>query len=255
MEERIQSVLFMRHAVALHNVATLHHSLSTDAAWVDPELTPYGKLQAVVAGGMIRTRWSSILRHLETTESSSFMSTDNTTITAADAVVAVAGSDYRRGRVGCLELVVASPLTRCLQTATLAFLPPLMDYNDNDANDNGCAAPSLPPRSAIAMVCKEEVREAFGIQYPDRRRCKSVLQVRDGSCALRASVHRPLSFTACVAAAAVPLSGKGGGCARARVSAALASTAPAVVVGTTCVPAARLALLLFLGALLLCIYI
>jgi hypothetical protein len=181
MEERVQSVLFMRHAVALHNVATTahHHSaaLSSDPAWVDPELTPYGKLQAVVAGGLIRTHWS-IQRQQETTDS--FMSTDSAT------TVAVVGSS--RGRVG-LELVVASPLTRCLQTATLAFLPPFMAYDDNgddDANNNGDVPPPPPP--AVAMVCKEEVREAFGIQYPDRRRAKSVLQVR-----------------ACVLAHAVPL--------------------------------------------------
>jgi hypothetical protein len=173
MEERVQSVLFMRHAVALHNVATTahHHSaaLSSDPAWVDPELTPYGKLQAVVAGGLIRTHWS-IQRQQETTDS--FKSTDSAT------TVAVVGSG--RCRVG-LELVVASPLTRCLQTATLAFLPPFMAYDDNDddddddANNNGTVP---PPPPAVAMVCKEEVREAFGIQYPDRRRSKSVLQVR-----------------------------------------------------------------------------
>jgi hypothetical protein len=187
MEERIQTVLFMRHAVALHNVAaaaTSHSSaqlLSTDPAWVDPELTPYGKLQAVVAGGILlrNTHWSMLLLQQEpaAAESSSLL-------TSSSCATGAVGSGRRRsGRFG-LELVVTSPLTRCLQTATLAFLPPFMPYDD-DANDHG-SVPSPPP-PAIVMICREEVREAFGIQYPDRRRSKSVLQVRVCVC-LRARI-------------------------------------------------------------------
>lgn len=58
------------------------------------------------------------------------------------------------------ELVVASPLTRCLQTAHLVFFPGSA-YNQADPTP---------------IVCVEQVREAYGMHYPDKRREKSILQ-------------------------------------------------------------------------------
>lgn len=60
-----------------------------------------------------------------------------------------------------IELVVVSPLTRCLQTATLAFPPP--------------GSYSSPPTQ---FVCHEMTREAYGVHYPDKRRSATVLKVR-----------------------------------------------------------------------------
>jgi broad specificity phosphatase PhoE len=63
-----------------------------------------------------------------------------------------------------IELIITSPLTRCIQTSMIAFLPGDC-YASNEINRNE------PP-----MVCTEMVREAFGMHYPDKRREKSVLQ-------------------------------------------------------------------------------
>lgn len=127
--ERIQTVVLMRHAVARHNVvdrATGKQPNLTSPSLLDSSLTTEGKVKAVTAGDLIQTWW-------------------NTT---------QAGKH--------IEMVVTSPLTRCIQTATIAFLPG--DY----------AQPTA------VIVCKEDVREAYGIHYPDRRREKSVLQVKHG---------------------------------------------------------------------------
>ena len=61
-----------------------------------------------------------------------------------------------------IELVVTSPLTRCIQTASLAFLR-------GDCYADGRQEPSF--------FCSELIREAYGMHYPDRRRNKSFLKV------------------------------------------------------------------------------
>lgn len=138
MVERIQKVVFMRHAVARHNVidpATGKQPSLTDASLLDPPLVTEGKIQAVIAGDAIQT-WGR----------------NNTTTQARE-----------QQQMNHL-LIVTSPLTRCIQTATLAFLPG-HDYERQ-----------LKP---LTIVCKEDTREAHGGgHYPDKRREKSVLQVR-----------------------------------------------------------------------------
>lgn len=94
-----------------------------DPYFFDPPLLPRGKVGAVEAGEAIHTWW-------HTTQA---------------------------GEVP--ELIVTSPLTRCLQTATLAFLP--HEYQ----------------HQPTPLVCVEGVREAFGTHYPDQRRERSLLQV------------------------------------------------------------------------------
>lgn len=56
-----------------------------------------------------------------------------------------------------IDLIVVSPLTRCIQTALIIFPP-------NNSNRN------------TRIICKEELREAFGVYYPDKRRSISELQ-------------------------------------------------------------------------------
>lgn len=58
-----------------------------------------------------------------------------------------------------IELIVTSPLTRCIQTTVIAF------------------GPSSNSNLELPIMCKEVVREAFGKHYPDKRREKSVLMV------------------------------------------------------------------------------
>lgn len=127
--ERIQTVVFVRHAVALHNVAidpsTGKRPCLSSPSLFDPPLLTDGKIQAVQAGAALQSWWNAT--H--------------------------AGEP--------IELIVTSPLTRCIQTATLAFLPGDDDYT----------------RPAPRMMCHDDVREAYGMHYPDRRREKSILQV------------------------------------------------------------------------------
>ena len=133
MKERVQTVLFMRHGVARHNLRdpqtgqpANHH----DPSMVDPPLVYEGHVGAIQAGNNIRV------------------------------LIKAAPSPF------AFELIVASPLTRCMQTAVLAFLP----------GDDYCDRNPPPPRTPI--LCKEDLREAFGIFFPDRRREKSLLMVR-----------------------------------------------------------------------------
>jgi hypothetical protein len=95
-----------------------------DPALLDPSLVLRGKTAAVEVGERIRAWWHAT----QLGES--------------------------------IQLIITSPLTRCIQTAVLAFLP---------GNDYGSSTP---------FVCLEGVREAFGSHYPDQRRAKSVLLVR-----------------------------------------------------------------------------
>ena len=67
-----------------------------------------------------------------------------------------------------IDLVVSSPLTRCLQTASLAFLPG-DDYPSS--SDNERQSRSIP------IACTELPREAHGVHYPDKRRSKDLLEV------------------------------------------------------------------------------
>jgi phosphohistidine phosphatase SixA len=119
-EERIQTVVFMRHAAARHN---FHGAELDSPSLFDPPLVAQGKIAALQAGEGIRTWWHTT-------------------------------------QVGePIELIITSPLTRCIQTTVIAFLPG-DDYERH-----------------TPIHCAEEVREAFGMHYPDKRRDKSVLMV------------------------------------------------------------------------------
>jgi broad specificity phosphatase PhoE len=88
-EERIQTVVFVRHGIAKHNLLdprTGHRQNLEDPSLFDPPLVLAGKKQALEAGEKLRIWW----RTTQLGES--------------------------------IELVVTSSLTRCIQTATLALL-------------------------------------------------------------------------------------------------------------------------------------
>jgi len=118
--ERCQTIILMRHGAARHNY---HGADLHSPSLFDPPLVPQGKAAALEVGERIRTWW-------RTTQ---------------------AGEP--------IQLVITSPLSRCIQTAVLAFLPG-DQYNYH-----------------IPVACVEDVREAYGMHYPDRRRNKSILKV------------------------------------------------------------------------------
>jgi broad specificity phosphatase PhoE len=91
-----------------------------------------------------------------------------------------------------LELIVSSPLTRCLETAHLAFsmgcpLPPppidKKEYADLKklARSEGKSTVKIPapqnhPAAPPKFVCNDDLREAHGVFFPDRRREVSKLE-------------------------------------------------------------------------------
>jgi broad specificity phosphatase PhoE len=125
-------VCFIRHGVAKHNLPdpkTQGRPNLEDPALFDPQLVYQGKQQALDAGERLKIWWKTTQLEEQ------------------------------------LELVICSPLTRCIQTSMLAFLP-----GDYTFNDDRVKEPNL--------FCTEMVREAYGMHYPDKRRDKLVLQVR-----------------------------------------------------------------------------
>jgi broad specificity phosphatase PhoE len=127
--ERIQTIMFLRHGVAKHNlldpVTGAPPDLRDPKLW-DPPLVSQGMKQALA----VRERLA-----------------DNEALQRVD-------------------LVITSPLTRCLQTAHLIFLPPGISEKYE----------AYYEKDPIRILCMEHVREAFGIHYPDKRRDKSLLQ-------------------------------------------------------------------------------
>jgi phosphohistidine phosphatase SixA len=127
---KIQKVVFVRHGVARHNLldpVTGQRPNLEDPALFDPPLVFHGKQQALEVGERLK------------------MWRDSTQL--GDEV----------------ELVITSPLTRCIQTTMLGFLP----------GDCYTARGRHEPK----IYCTELVREAFGMHYPDKRREKSLLMV------------------------------------------------------------------------------
>ena len=118
---RGQTVVFLRHGVAQHNYQNADLLSPT---LFDPSLTYEGKLSAVQAGEKIKNWWKS----------------------------------KQPGK--SIDMIVSSPLTRTLQTASLAFMPG-EEYGEK----------------YFPILCTENVREAFGIHYPDKRRERSTLAV------------------------------------------------------------------------------
>lgn len=125
---RVQTVIFVRHGVAQHN---FHGADLSSPSLFDPPLVQEGKVGALSSGQKIKL-W--LLQTYQLT----------------------------------VELVICSPLTRCLQTAVLAFLP-----GEYDSTIHGT---TTTRSKCVPFLCMEEVREAYGKHYPDKRRPKSFLQ-------------------------------------------------------------------------------
>ena len=121
--ERIQKVMFLRHGVAKHNLRDPLTGESPDLH--NPSLWDPSLVQQGMQQALaVGERLSDVIQQT--------------------------------------ELVVASPLTRCLQTAHLVFFPG--------------TAYQYKQQNPTPILCLEQVREAYGMHYPDKRRDKSFLQ-------------------------------------------------------------------------------
>ena len=151
-----QTIVFLRHGVAEHNVRGAN--LASPSLW-DPSLTLEGKVSAVRAGETIKQWWKQQQQQQPMQEQPMQEQQEQQQPPTNDSH----GSD-RKNKNNAIELIICSPLSRTLQTATLAFVP-----DPPYATSSSSATPSL--------VCVEAVREAFGMHYPDKRRNRSVLMV------------------------------------------------------------------------------
>jgi hypothetical protein len=131
--ETSKTIFVVRHGVARHNVADAQTGQMPNLhnpSLLDPLLIRYGE------EGVQRAR--DLLLHHHAREQQQ--------------------PPNQTHYVPLVDLVVTSPLTRCLQTAHILF-------HDRSAGP-------IPP-----FLCHDGVREAFGCHYPDKRQPKSKLQV------------------------------------------------------------------------------
>ena len=187
----IKTITLIRHGVAYHNV----HDAQTGARpnYLDPELTDpslilQGEMQARVLGEQLR-RKGVIIRHPGESSLGSISSVSVATRGGSggvDASLNGGGMDVDVGAhdnsgVGgsnppshAIELVVCSPLMRCLQTASLIF--PSYFANSNPPSAESCGLSALESGNEVhlldsncSLFCHGDLREAYGIHYPDKR--------------------------------------------------------------------------------------
>jgi len=80
-----------------------------------------------------------------------------------------------------LDAILVSPLTRCLETADFVSSELRFMHDTNDARKKNTSTVTNP--YTCPCVCREELREAFGIHFSDKRSKKSILQVKFNQCA------------------------------------------------------------------------
>lgn len=86
-----------------------------------------------------------------------------------------------------VDLVITSPLTRCIQTAGLAFKNINREKSSNIPTSSSVTSLSSTEKSEVGssksykpllFYCAENAREALGVHYPDKRRKTSELQAK-----------------------------------------------------------------------------
>jgi Histidine phosphatase superfamily (branch 1) len=205
---RVQKLIFIRHGIAKHNLLSLSPSSSSkqaqrpnlhDPSLWDPPLVYDGKIKAVEAGERLRY----VMRHNKhqfmtatTTTTTTFTGTGgggcggNSSSTSSSSSSSSSSLNTTFNYDPKPELVISSPLTRCLQT-TMLMCGPGDIYTSSTAADT--ASNPHPGRGEGShqhvedsemevnrkepkYLCNELCREAYGIHYPDKRRSLSLLQ-------------------------------------------------------------------------------
>mmetsp|Transcript_7184 Transcript_7184/g.10292 ORF Transcript_7184/g.10292 Transcript_7184/m.10292 type:complete len:325 (-) Transcript_7184:261-1235(-) len=182
MHTRKLTVYFVRHGVAIHNIPVIDpttgvasHPNLQDPSFTDSRLIPRGERQAWEAG-------HKLFCDLNRQDGNREMTSVDDMSSSTDVVENLDGisrgynysirlkenenySSNNRGGKG-IDMVVTSPLTRCIHTASLA----MQSYLQSAGGSN------VIVKNHPLFVCQENLREAHGRHFSDKRRKKSELE-------------------------------------------------------------------------------
>ena len=154
-----KTVYIIRHGVAQHNVrdpTTGERSVNLhDPKFTDPSLIRQGEMQASVLGEQLKRRGLLV----ESSANGAVNRDEDMDVDGTNNIDSGLTSQQDQ-----IDLIVCSPLTRCLQTASLIF----PSYFNNDEQFSSSSHDLLDRRCKVC--CHGDVREAFGMHYPDKRR-------------------------------------------------------------------------------------
>ena len=165
-----QTIYFLRHGVALHNLPIIIHNPTKtttyrnanlhDPKYTDSKLVlPKGYQQSKLAG---RRLLNDLLYHYSYDKNGKNIINHNNE-----------NDDKKIYKL--LDYVFVSPLSRCFETAY--FVMEEMERGINNHNHNNHNNTEYKIDTNIPWICKEDLREAYGIHYSDKRSCRSFLEV------------------------------------------------------------------------------
>ena len=179
-----KTITLIRHGVAHHNL----HDEQTgakpnlrDPKFTDSPLTQQGKLQAIQLGERLKRR-GVVCPDGDTVNISDASDSNNAGCTSSENVNNPMNGDGMDLDVGVhnyngncgskdaqtIELVICSPLTRCLQTASHIF--PSYFHSSCPSSDEQFRSGVFVLDKKCRVCCHGDVREAYGINYSDKRR-------------------------------------------------------------------------------------
>ncbi|KAL7542528.1 hypothetical protein ACHAXR_011894 [Thalassiosira sp. AJA248-18] len=179
-----KTIHLIRHGVARHNVPdalTGERPNLHDPKFTDPSLIRQGELQARVLGEHLRRRGvaATDVAAVSNDGEGGALGGEGRGVTNKDCMdvddgdqnshTKLAGGSNSQQQIP-IELIVCSPLTRCLQTASLIF----PSYFASSAEEHHGLDKNVHHRGVLLkrncrVCCHGDVREAYGMHYPDKR--------------------------------------------------------------------------------------
>mmetsp|Transcript_7107 Transcript_7107/g.15326 ORF Transcript_7107/g.15326 Transcript_7107/m.15326 type:complete len:302 (+) Transcript_7107:107-1012(+) len=156
-----KTIYLIRHGVAAHNVHDPNTGERPDyhnPDLTDPPLLHHGEWQASILG--------ENLKRIGLIDASRSMEN----VAVGNEENSMDFDDNRRQRNSPIELIVTSPLTRCLQTASHIFPSYFQVYSpDENSITLDESSQHYVLNRDCKICCHGDIREAYGMHYPDRR--------------------------------------------------------------------------------------